>query len=875
MSDDRSMRIRMRLEAMDRVTRPLRDIAGGSTRAAQALKSTRDRLKEIERAQADARGFRKLGTDIRATGQDLVQARARLSALAREMSATQTPTKKLSRAYADAQRQVSTLTAQEARQTAELRQIRQRMRDAGVATGQLGQHERDLARRFADTNREIAEQERRMRTLADRNRRMSAARQSFDTINNRATGLAAGGMSAIATGRAVANPMIGADQSSRAFESGMTDIAQKADMSRDKARLMGLEIVKAARAANQLPAMMQEGVDRLAGFGLDPKQAMAMMRPIGRAATAYKAEIADLSAAAFAANDNLKVPVEQTGRIIDIMAASGKRGAFEVKDMAGAFPQLTASMQALKSQGTPAVADLAAALQITRKGAGDSASAANNLQNLLAKINTEDTIKNFKKFGVDVPAAMKKAAAEGRSPIEEIVELTRKATKGDGSKLAFLFGDMQVQQALRPLLENTALYRQIREEALKASRVTDRDFVERMRDAEEQAQKFRVSLAALKLTGGNLLMQSLAGVRDRAAGALDWLNAASKNNPIIAARFAKLGLALAGFFLIAGGGAIAIAGMLAPFAALRSVLVLLGSSPSAMLMGFGRALLFPLRIFPLFARGLMLLASGVMRAGLLMLANPMVAGIVLLVAALAIAGYMIWRHWDTIKGAFGSAIAFMGGLVGRFRTIGGQMMQGLVDGLMDPLGTIKKVITSIGGSIVGWFKAKLGIKSPSRVFMGLGGYLMSGLDRGIADGEGAPVARIGRLTRALAAAGQAPDGAAQPSRLTALQARMSAPPPPIERVQRLSRRVAGAIAAGATSAAVVAAPAAATPRPAPASAGGSDRPLIGELHIHAAPGMDERQLADLVARKVREIERDKRSRARSSYADDPDRDTHL
>ena len=46
---DRNLRIQVLLQAADRVTRPLRDIAGGSTRAAQALRLTRDRLKEMSR----------------------------------------------------------------------------------------------------------------------------------------------------------------------------------------------------------------------------------------------------------------------------------------------------------------------------------------------------------------------------------------------------------------------------------------------------------------------------------------------------------------------------------------------------------------------------------------------------------------------------------------------------------------------------------------------------------------------------------------------------------------------------------------------------------------------------------------------------------
>lgn len=96
-----------------------------------------------------------------------------------------------------------------------------------------------------------------------------------------------------------------------------------------------------------------------------------MMSPIGRAATAYRAEIEDLAKAGYAAFDNLKVKAEDFGRALDVMAQAGKEGAFELKDMAQHFPSLTAAAQALKMGGLDGVAKLAAMLQIARKGAAD------------------------------------------------------------------------------------------------------------------------------------------------------------------------------------------------------------------------------------------------------------------------------------------------------------------------------------------------------------------------------------------------------------------------------------------------------------------------------------------------------------------------
>jgi hypothetical protein len=102
--------------------------------------------------------------------------------------------------------------------------------------------------------------------------------------------------------------------------------------------------------------------------------------------------------------------------------------------------------------------------------------------------------------------------------------------------------------------------------------------------------------------------------------------------------------------------------------------------------------------------------------------------------------------------AFMPALAWLRGL--DFASIGRNMIQGLINGLTGMLGALKSTVISAASSVANWFKSKLGIHSPSRVFMGLGNHVMAGLDQGLAAGTSAPLARItdlsGRMTRALA-----------------------------------------------------------------------------------------------------------------------------
>jgi cell fate (sporulation/competence/biofilm development) regulator YlbF (YheA/YmcA/DUF963 family) len=74
---DRNLRIRVLMEGADRLTRPMRDAAAGSTRLAQTLKATRDRLKDLEKAQESLGAFRELKGGLRDTQRDMEKAKER------------------------------------------------------------------------------------------------------------------------------------------------------------------------------------------------------------------------------------------------------------------------------------------------------------------------------------------------------------------------------------------------------------------------------------------------------------------------------------------------------------------------------------------------------------------------------------------------------------------------------------------------------------------------------------------------------------------------------------------------------------------------------------------------------------------------------
>ncbi|MEX3614177.1 MAG: hypothetical protein VB141_10605 [Burkholderia gladioli] len=79
-------------------------------------------------------------------------------------------------------------------------------------------------------------------------------------------------------------------------------------------------------------------------------------------------------------------------------------------------------------------------------------------------------------------------------------------------------------------------------------------------------------------------------------------------------------------------------------------------------------------------------------------------------------------------------------VIKQFEGFGANLMQGLVNGITNGLSAVKEAINNVANSTVAWFKEKLGIHSPSRVFDALGGFIGQGAAQGI-DGERVRVAK--------------------------------------------------------------------------------------------------------------------------------------
>ena len=84
-------------------------------------------------------------------------------------------------------------------------------------------------------------------------------------------------------------------------------------------------------------------------------------------------------------------------------------------------------------------------------------------------------------------------------------------------------------------------------------------------------------------------------------------------------------------------------------------------------------------------------------------------------------------------------------IIPNFKEFGANIMSGLTDGITEKIDDVKNAVGNAADTATGWFKDKLGISSPSKVFAGYGRNMMEGLSNGIAENRGEPVSELEKL----------------------------------------------------------------------------------------------------------------------------------
>jgi TP901 family phage tail tape measure protein len=622
----------------------------------------------------------------------------------------------------------------------------------------------------------------------------------------------AGMKESAATAVAVGAPFLASVKQAAKFEAGLRDIAITGNLTAKEEIALGETLRQAALNTNQGHEAIMRGVNTLVAQGMNASEAGKYASLLGKAATATNADMNDLAKMMFSLSETLDIKGEkQLKEALNRAAYGAKLGQFELKDMAGALPEMAAAFAAKGIKGQEALTQIVASLEVGRAASGSGAEAVTNLRNWLSHMNSGHTVAQYEKAGVDYKKSMQNLVADGYSSYEASLVIAQKFIAGKGeafSKAWAEAGKKGDEEAQRKLMESFGLnevfqdiqtinhllamrqgwdkYQQNKKEmgSQQALGTIDEDYIKRAQTMQKAWERFTNQVTDAAITVGNAFLPAISDMLDGLAPAVRAFGDWAKANPgvlrgivglvggMIAMRTAAFGLKFLGNFLfLAPANSVMTAwGVLTSRYAIFRALVLGGSSRFSLLLQFfgmgaeraaklagwfgklgGWALSLGKTLAGGLLTGLRLAGQAVLWLGRAIQLNP----IGFAVTAIGVAAYLVWKHWDTIKAAVLAGWNWLKGLSSRFWQAGSDLIAGLIGGIKAKLGAAKDAIVGFGNDIKGWFTNTLGIKSPSRVFMGFGDNVAQGAAIGISRSSGVASRAAGNMAAQTAAAANA------------------------------------------------------------------------------------------------------------------------
>ncbi|HBV6392394.1 TPA: phage tail tape measure protein [Klebsiella aerogenes] len=589
--------------------------------AYQAVAKLNTELVDLSKDQGEIQKLQAMKSKVGQTALEYHKAAARVEELQRQISSTENPTKAMIREFERAKTQSSNLRDSLRSQRDQLATLKSAYSGADTSARGLTAREKEL-KLSIDRNREAqaksVEQVMRYKTaLAQARTNVIAVKRAQDELNRsfekqrelklEQLGEAKGQLmrSGIQT-TAVAAGVFAAANNTANFNHENKMIGLTADMKPAEVEAMGRAILTTGVATNQFASDIQAAQGFLVAAGQDYKEAQANLLTIGRTATATGSEILDVSKASFTLSDSLKIDPTQMKSALGILVQAGKEGNFEFKDMAKNLPVLGAQFQALKMGGKEAAATMGAALQIARKGAATSDEAANNMNNFMAKILSPETLRKAKKtFGVDLYKIISSAQKSGKNPFEVAMRSVMKMTKdGDQKLLGELFGDMQVQNFVRPMIQNWEEYQRIKATSLGAGgAVIDRDFANITKDNAERLKQLKIQTNNAALSFGQALQPALNNVLGALVPLVTKIAEFTAKHPVLISQItmaigAVLGFKTAILACRVAMLALAVATNLTPFGWIRTAIMALIFAGTLLYQNWDKIKAYALSVWP-------------------------------------------------------------------------------------------------------------------------------------------------------------------------------------------------------------------------------------------------------------------------------------
>lgn len=864
MSTPRNLRLEVVLQAVDRMTRPFRAIMGSSSDLAKAVKATRDQLKDLNRAQANIDSFRKLSKDAAITENQLGATQARVKALAQEIAAADKPTAAMSRAFQTAVREAQALKQRGGELQQNLAAVRGRLDAAGISTTSLGQAQRDLRNRIDTNSQALAQQQAQLRAVGERHRLLAAAQSQYQKGMATRNAMLNAGASTAAAGGIVLTPIAKAVKDYVTFEDAMLGIARQVDGAREPSGKLTDVYYDMARQIRQLgkelpipTAQIAEMVTAGARMEVPRNELIEYTRTVAMMATAFDAVPDEIAESMGKVAKNFRIPTNAIMGLADTINYLDDNAISKGNDIINVLNRISGVVS-----GVAMPAKDAAALASTLLTLGERTETAGTAINAIVQkfAAAEKGTKKFhaavSEIGLTTTEIQKGMATNATGTLFKVIDAVRKLPADKRIGVMVELVGMEHSDTLAKLVDKPEEFdRQLKlANGSKAEGSMSREFAARQDTISARWQRLQNQIFNTSSAGGEVLRSTLVSLMDTVGRLVDRFNAFAEAHPQLVGWLIKGAAAVGVLLTVMGGLTLALAALLGPMVIARYGMAMLGIQ-----LGGGVGIVARL------AGAFNFLMTVFSFVGRVFLLNP----IGLVVTAIGVAAFLLIKYWDPVRNFFSGlwaqvTTAFQGGLGSilslianwspmgafyamiapvlrwfgfdlpeKFSEFGANLLQGLVNGITSRVGAVREAIVSVGDSVVGWFKEKLGIHSPSRVFADLGGYTMSGLEQGLAQNQRGPLDVVSKVASSMAGIGA---GIAIGTGSAAAGISIDNRPP----ISAASRTGAAAMPVAST-------------------------PVV--INIHPPAGADEQLIARLVAEKIERLQAQKSARSRSRLTD--------
>jgi hypothetical protein len=206
------------LSLIEKATAPLKSITGQATQSAKALRDTRQRLKELNKAQDELKGFRDLRAGTRDLQGKLATARAKATELGKAIAGSANASRAQTREFGKAKRTAAELERQYQANTQKLAGMRTALGAAGIDTKAMGAAQRSLASQIGAVNAQMATQQKRLTAIGQQQQRMATARSQLHATQALGAHMAVGGAAALATGQGILGAVRPTIDEAKAFQ---------------------------------------------------------------------------------------------------------------------------------------------------------------------------------------------------------------------------------------------------------------------------------------------------------------------------------------------------------------------------------------------------------------------------------------------------------------------------------------------------------------------------------------------------------------------------------------------------------------------------------------------------------------------------------